>query len=284
MSGTGDLILKRLATTINRGAELLTGLTGTAARRIGVDGLLTATQLFRPKELEQLHQSVAGAVATGELVGRVRVLLKARQARKKLRTYAEDQFIPVGIHLFTPRTALEFFTKLVPELGLDVQRWGPEMERHAFTVAAATDDTILNRIRDVIIGGMTRGEPYGSQQVGQILERAGLSPKNKQYPEAIYRTNIMDAHATGHDREMADPAMQETFPAWLYSAAVDEHSRHWHAVRNDRMYDSLLPFALVRGTQARDVINCRCVPIDLDRWELEDRLSKGERLYTTIEG
>lgn len=290
MSAIGDRIIDRMQATIDHGATLLNRITYRALERHGLNSTITRIKLYTAAELVEIGRSLAATIGAGELLGRARLLMAYRKARlKQARAYAEadnklPDYLPDDIKaILTPKSAMEFFLELVPELGIDVKRWGENLERHAFTVAAATEDEVLSRIRDIVIGGMGRGEPYGPQEIRKVLDRAGMLPSNPQYSEMVYRTNVMDAHAVGHDREMMEsPIMRETFPAWLYSAAVDEHSRKWHAARNDRMYSSNLPFSLVRGTKARDVCNCRCVPIDLDRWEVDDRLASGEIIYTSI--
>lgn len=123
------------------------------------------------------------------------------------------------------------------------------------------------------------GHVYDFQTKTGYIVSQGIITSNC---EMVYRTNVMDAYAAGHDREMADPEMQEYFPAWLYSATIDQNSRPDHAKRNDRMYSQRVPFVLVRGTTADQVINCRCVPIDLDKWEVADRIAAGQLLYTGV--
>lgn len=123
------------------------------------------------------------------------------------------------------------------------------------------------------------GHVYDFQSLHGYVVSQGIISSNC---EMVYRTNVMDAHSAGHDREMQDEDMRETFPAWEYAPTIDGHSRPWHAKLAGRMYDQRVPFVLIRGTRAADVCNCRCVPIDLDRWEVQDRLAKGERLYTGV--
>lgn len=284
-------LFNRIQGGLDSGAALLNRLTSQAIRRVGPDHVVVARELFTPDEREKLAYSMAATLGTGELLGRSTVRLKARHARLgRLRVYAEpaddtgyrgDQYIPAGIRLFTPKAALEYFQGLAPELGIDPRRWETDLERQAFTVTQATEQGVLNRLRDIVISGMMEGTPGGAQSIRGILDQAGMLPSNPQYSDMVYRTNVLDAHAVGHDREMQDPDMQETFPAWLYSSVIDKNSRPEHARRNDRMYICTLPFVLVRGTTANDVCNCRCLPIDLDRWDVEDRLAAGQRLYTS---
>lgn len=279
-------IFRQIQGGLDRGAALLNRLTSQALKRIGPDATLTASQLYSPDEREKLIYSLMATLGTGELLGRAVVRLKARQAMlgrvhkfadaKDYKPLRSDWWIPEGLGIFTPEAALAYFTALVPELGVDVRRWKQDLERQAFTVAAATEQTVLDKIRQIIIDGMMKGTPGGSQSVRSVLDQAGMLPSNPQYSDMVYRTNVIDAHAVGHDREMQDPDMQETFPAWLYSAAVDDNSRPTHARRNNFLYSCKVPFVLVRGTTANDVCNCRCLPIDLDRWDVEDRLKAGQ--------
>lgn len=283
----GHIALDRLEVQIKRAASQLNRLTRSAVERDGLDSLITKTRLFTPEQEESLHATLSATIATGDLLARSVIARRADQARRRHRVtlYSEIPFksyVPDDLKLFSPKRALEYFTKLVPSLTLPAD-WEQEIERSAFTAVAATSQDVLERIRDIIIGGLTRGEMDGPQTIRSVLEKAGMMPNNPQYGELIFRTNIMDAHSVGHDREMQDPEMRELFPAWLYSATIDEGSRPWHARKNDRMYEQRVPFVLVRGITARNVVNCRCMPIDLDKWEVSDRLLAGERLYTGVE-
>ncbi len=73
-------------------------------------------------------------------------------------------------------------------------------------------------------------------------------------------------------------AQQDLFPTWRYSNPDDSRSRPSHAARNGLYYPSSVPFTAIRGTAAADVINCRCLPIAIDRWSWRALRAAGARL------
>jgi len=274
----GQEILDLLKPGLDRAAAALNRITRQAVERVGLNHLLTSSRLYNEAEADQLWRAAMGCWATGELIGRA--IPRARMLGRRVKRFAEPIQFPNT--LLQPVKALEYFEALVPSLNLEPRNWQADLERSAFTMVAATTQQVLERVRGIVIDGLKEGTPAGAQEIRQVLDRAGMLPSNPQYSEMVYRTNVLDAHAAGHDREMQDPEMREFFPAWLYSATIDQNSRPWHRKKNNRMYPQAVPFVLVRGTAAADVCNCRCVPIDLDRWDVEDRLAKGERLYTGV--
>ena len=107
-----------------------------------------------------------------------------------------------------------------------------------------------------------------------ILDEAGVSEASPKYAETVFRTNAMDSYNQGAQDQLAAEA--ETFPAWTYSNPHDGRSRPEHAARNGNLYPTSRTFNSVRGTEKKDVMNCRCTIVPVDRWELEEMLAAGE--------
>lgn len=116
----------------------------------------------------------------------------------------------------------------------------------------------------------------GGQAVDKILDRAGVSPAQPGYGEMVYRTNMMSAYSNGAQEELN--AVADVFPWWKYANPSDGRSRPAHAARNGRYYPTAVSFEQVRGTEAADVIQCRCVQIPVDRWEAEELMKAGVRV------
>ena len=163
-----------------------------------------------------------------------------------------------------PEKAVGYFRGLVPELGTDPQRFGQDMRRQAFTMAAAVDKEMLGRAQGLLAERLETGQGI-RQAIGEVKQL--VSDTTKAYAEMVVRTNLMDAYNQGSQEELADPDMQETFPVWRYANPVDTRSRPEHAERDGRYYPSSVPFTEVRGTDISEVANCRCVAIAIDRWE-----------------
>lgn len=183
----------------------------------------------------------------------------------------------------SPLAALEYFRKLVPTLGVDPQRWGESLERHAFTLAIATEDELLRKVQAALAAHLERSPTLppvgatvyperlrsGPEVIDALLDEAGVSPHNSSYGELIYRTNTMESLNAGAQRELQAPDVIDDFPAWQYLAVVDGRERPKHGAKNRQYYPSTVPFTSIRGTDIGDVANCRCTfkPIWKTAWK-----------------
>jgi len=288
-TGTGkraddrDAIHSLLCEAMSTGAKRLCDYVRRGLTTIGIDRAIRSGVLFTEKDRQALQDDLASAIATADLMGRARVRMKAEQVYKRHAQYfderkATDQ-APKNLGMLTPMEAYDYFTKLTPTLNVHPDRFGEMMERRAFTLAVATEKTLLEEVQRIIADAMSEGTPGGAVTIRQLLIETKTAPNNPQYAEAVYRTNIMDAAAVGHDREMNTPDMRETFPVFEYSAITgDGRGRPWHVAKNGLLYPSGFLFTNVRGTEPNDVINCRCQPIAIDKFELADRLARGEKI------
>jgi SPP1 gp7 family putative phage head morphogenesis protein len=225
--------------------------------------LVYPQRLFNDSELEQLAEVFARVGSTADLLGRglVRDWQRRKEEQNAVAESLLHEALTVPLTPLTPEAALDYFMSLVPTIGVDPQHFGPAMRRRAFTMAVATDTNLLDTVQTIITDVIASGEKVSAapKMIQQVLDRAGVAPRNPQYAEMIARTNAMDAYNVGAFEEMTAPDVVDTFPVWKYSAIVDERSRPWHAARDGLYYPSSVPFTVVRGTTPRDVANCRCV-------------------------
>lgn len=142
----------------------------------------TAATLFDDDELERLAGTLYGAIAAGDLLGRSRVRRRAELAERN--TFAEDDD---PWHDFTdpipavePEEAVRYFRNLVPSLADDPVRYGPALRREAFTLAVATERTLLDRVKAAIARGLVTGEDQ-TADIQAVLDDAGVTPRNPQY-------------------------------------------------------------------------------------------------------
>src|SRR5262245_24945772 len=176
-----------------------------------------------------------------------------------------------------PRQALQYFLRLEPLLGVDPYRFGADMERQAFTLAAATEETLLERIQAAIAERLESGEVNeGPAAVQALLDAAGVSPANPGYADMVFRTNAVDAYNAGAWSEYQDTA--EEFPVWRYLNPEDSRSRPHHAARSGNFYSSSTSFNQVRGMDISDVANCRCSFEPIYRTEWAELKAAGARL------
>jgi len=252
-----------------------------------------ASELFNEEEEKDLAEALQGVYGPANLLGMAAIRIRQKEAMKrKGATRFSDEatsFVSFGdkpLPPLKPKQALDFFLNLIPSLDVEPERWGALLERKSFTLAAYTNETMLSDVQRVIEEGLKTGEPvgYGSEgqagKIQKILNEVGITPNNPQYCEMVARTNTMDAYNTGTNRELVK--VKDTFPAWKYSAITkDNRGRPWHVKKNGWHFSADIPFSLVRGTEPRDVCNCRCVMIPVDKWDLDAYLKGGGTLRTT---
>ena len=178
-----------------------------------------------------------------------------------------------------PDAAAEYVRRLVPSLGVDPYRYGPLLERHAFTLAIAADRVILDKVKSAILDQLKTGV-NATPVVQDLLDAAGVSVRNPQFSEMVVRTNVMDALNAGATAELQAPEMQEAFPVWRYEAILDGRERATHGARNGKFYPSSVSFAEVRGTGIEEAANCRCTQTPIYRTEWADLQRQGVRVET----
>ncbi|MDE2097707.1 MAG: hypothetical protein KGL39_10700 [Patescibacteria group bacterium] len=176
------------------------------------------------------------------------------------------------VPLLSPEAALRHFTRLEPLLGVDPHRFGPDHERQAFTLSAATEETLLERVQELIAEALRTGAVSDApERIEQLLDEAGVTETNPSYAETVFRTNAADAYNQGSWEEYRAPDVEEDFPAWQYANPDDGRSRkvpHDHGKLNGKFFPASVSFAEVRGIDIGDTANCRCtfIPIYKDRW------------------
>ncbi len=186
---------------------------------------------------------------------------------------------PEPIPPLIPERAVSYFQALIPTLGTDVMRYGPQLERHAFTLAVATDAVMLDKVKVAIKSRLEGSLPVSTAtaDIQDILNLAGVAPANPQYAEMVYRTNMMDAYNTGQVAELADPVMQEFFPVWRYDGILDSRTGDDHRPHIGLYYPSSAIFADVRGSR---IYNCRCSFTPINKYDWAELVGRGARLET----
>lgn len=290
-----------LATAKARGTDVLTTITEKAVRRLlslAQAGTIPAVPvLFDDDELKELQAAFQATIATADLLGRSRV--RQFMARKEKRgeagapeKFAEPREFPDDpsddpFHIFPdsvpfqrPEEAVDYFRTLVPRLGTDPYRYGALLERHAFTLAVAVDQTMLEKVKKIVADRLEgqAGAPFGTAvaDIQDVLDAAGVSPANPQTAEMIFRTNMLDAMNNGQMSELQ--AMPESFPVWRYDGIRDGRQGEDHEPKFDKYYPVSAAFHDVRGPR---IFNCRCCPTGIYRTDWADLQAKGARLETS---
>ena len=130
-------------------------------------------------------------------------------------------------------------------------------------------------MKNIILDQLEAGRrPTAVADIQDELDAAGITPRNPQYAEMVYRTNMNDSYMQGFSAEMADPGVQRTFPVWQYLGIRDGRQGEDHEPHFDRYYHASQPFAEVRGPR---VFNCRCSAAPVTKFEWADLQARGAR-------
>ena len=288
------------------GLKVLSAICRTATKRLLIGQ--AAGRFFNDDELSKLIHVFAATMGTGDLLGRTRIRQQwtaTLAAHGELPPLSESQIDRLNgvLHIWLaederqttvepmlPVDALAYFRNLVPSLGVDPMRWGFDLRRRVFTMAATTDAALLGRVQSLIAERMESGQfsarrtPAGSvieappQAIADLLDSVGVTPRNPQYAEMVFRTNTIDAYNQAATQELQDPDVIETFPVQEYSNPDDERSRETHAERNGKFYPASVPFVQIRGTSIADAANCRCTFIPVSKWKWAELKAGGARI------
>jgi hypothetical protein len=293
---TGDVALagpdgRRIADLLRLGQEIgqnvLTSLMEPAARelvRLGPHALVK-TSHFSERQLNVLTDALQAPIAAADMLGRYRVRERQQKAERAgglhRMGFAETPFAGLSdVPKLPPEAAARYFNALIPSLGIDPAVYGQWLRRRAFTLALATEETLLSKVQKVIAQSLEEGRAYQDTpgDINDLLLEAGVSPRNPQYAEMVWRTNMMDSYNVGLETETQKPEVRDFFPVWQYFAIVDNRSRPHHAERNRNYYPNGVPFNAVRGTAIGEVANCRCTFRPVDRYEWRDLQSRGAKV------
>jgi hypothetical protein len=283
----GQSVTRLLGEALADGRATLESLLRSAVTRRLEAGLLqagTSHPLFTAAERETLQDAFTLTTTAADLLGRLRVHRTAQAIRERGReAFAADPLRDLARLPRSATEALRYFLDLAPMLGLDPIREGPFYERHAFTLAAATEETLLGKVQKALgdflptnwNSPQSSDKPRGPEVVQAVLDQCGVTPRNPQYAEMVFRTNVIDSFNSGLTRQMSTPEMQKDFPAWEYLGIDDGRAGDDHRVHFGKLYPSSVPFAAVRGPR---VFNCRCTARPVHVLELDELRAKGVRV------
>ena len=270
------------------GANILSQVAANAVTRLmATRNPLRARRLFTDEEREKIAGAIASARASGNLLGQSRTLLRVEEVLKHAETFSEDA--PTNFQRFDepkagvpihPQRALEYFQGLVPKLNVDPNRFGPAMQRDAFTMAAATDAEVLKRVKEVLRTAIATGQgiPQAPASIQKILSDAGIAPSNPQYSELVFRSNMMDAYTQGTVQAMQDPQVADLFPVWRYAGIRDGRQRPEHEAHFGKYFANATAFAEVRDSIKHSPWNCRCNPVPVSKFSWQRLRANGARI------
>jgi hypothetical protein len=276
-----------LAASKAAGVRVLSDLTREAveelAASIAAGG--NPSELWSDDQRWQLADALASTNATAELLGQSRIRERQQKADAagglhKLRDEQPfEAFAGTPVEPLPPQQAIDYFQSLTPKLTVDPE-FTDRHERQAFTLARATEDVLLRKVKGAILSRLQTGLAISeaTADIQALLDAAGVTPANPQYAEMVFRTNMMDSYNVGADRERQDPDVVDTFPVWQYLGIDDERAGEDHRPKFGRYYPSSATFPEVRGER---VWNCRCTQRPVDKWEWADLQARGARVESS---
>lgn len=256
----GERAEELLSRAKDNGGKTLYYLSMRAIRRlVESPNYSKAKHFFDADELIRFADCLAGINSAANLLGRSRIREKAEQVESKakgVKEFSEEEsfvaFKDEPVIAITPSEAISQFQKKVPGLSV-TPTFAPMMRRNAFTLAVSTDETLLQKVKDIIEQGK-QGDIFNpGQRIQEILEQAGVTPKNPSYGNMVFRTNIMREFNEGQTEEVSSPDMQEMFPYWQYLGIRDGRQGQDHEPHFDKYYPSSVSFDEVRGER---IFNC----------------------------
>ncbi len=243
-------------------------------------------RLFSDDQTQRLADALEATNTTAEMLGRYRIRerqLKAEAAQGLHKLRDEQPFVAFDDKKLEPlpaAAAIDYFKAQMPTIAVDAAVLLPTMQTRAFTLAVSTDQVLLEKVHGIILRALESGDGFKDSPSGirQLLEQAGVSPKNPQYSEMVFRTNMMDSYNQGADAERQSPDVVDTFPVWQYLGIRDGRQGADHEPHFDLYYPSDATFEEVRGDRP---YNCRCTSRPVDKWEWADLQSSGARVETS---
>lgn len=241
--------------------------------REGPHRALSATRLFNDQDMAKIGQSIAHHNATAEIAGRARI----RQRTKPFASFAEPTalFARGPSEVVEPKAAVDWFRGIAPASRVHPAEFEARHDGSAFQLAATTDAKILEKVHEEIARRLLNGDPVndGAKCIREILAKAGIGT-TEAYPRMVYRTNLMEAYRNGSWDEFSDPDLEEYFPVWEYMGIADGRERQGPYPKPDhhqhfgKYFPRHVSFFDVRGREGKDVCNCRCdmLPINKLDW------------------
>lgn len=161
----------------------------------------------------------------------------------------------------------EYIRALVPVLREVFDGLTTEYRSNAFTLAAAADVRLIEKVRDALADVVQKGgtsEDFEAA-VKAITDDAGVAELDAFTLDTAFNTAMQKAFSLGRYEQMSDPAVKAVLPYWQYWTVGDDRVRAEHAVldgfvarADDPVWLKIFP---------PNGFNCRCSVVPLTRAE-----------------
>lgn len=191
-------------------------------------------------EWDAFAHTLARVYILSSLTGRASAIMAARRQGIRLefqnpKLVAGDVHYAVGDRLITaPFTeAINFFTKLVPNLRHVVNAMTPLMKQQAFYVTGIESKDALTKLKDRLMRSLTGAAPEGQEHPSQqsFIDWAGdkiARALGRARLETVYRTNVMGALNQGRLEQQQSEDLRPHIALTMYDATHDRRARPTH--------------------------------------------------------
>ena len=259
------------------GLPVLNAAISMALRRWKADDAAIVNRLneatfFEPREAATVADAIFRVNANAWITGMTVSALDLKLLPAGIRTLASHTPIDIAVRnlrpqmifTVTPTAALRFFDTLRPSGPVEMAGLEEQLllfQDEAFSLAITTDRTLLDNASALLRQSLEEGATTVRQSV-LSLERLGVTSRNPQYADMVFRTNINRTYNQGYyDQVAGNPKIREDFPIWEYDAIEDIRLRPEHranltrGIDGTQFYPANVTFEVARGPNP---FNCRC--------------------------
>jgi SPP1 gp7 family putative phage head morphogenesis protein len=221
-------------------------------------GDLLAHHLAASNLLGRLHIAKVALKKTGRPVRLVTAL-------NHTRNFAEDNSdsqgstLSVGFSFDVPNTgAIDYLRNLTPVTRHVFDGLLNQYRNDAFTVAGASDQNLIAKIRDALSDVLAKGGTPASfrKEVDELCTEAGVEKLAAFELDTIFQTNIGKAYSAGRLEQLQEPGLMEALPYWQYWTAGDLRVRPAHTALDGFCARAVDPVWL--RIYPPNGYNCRC--------------------------
>jgi SPP1 gp7 family putative phage head morphogenesis protein len=187
---------------------------------------------------------LARHLAAANLLGRVQIVKQAaRRTGRKLAVAASSRHVRFdegdedllygSFSTDLPNDdAAQYIRDLTPVTKEIFEGLSSQYKKDAFTLAAAADVRLIEKIRDALAETAKDG---GTAQdfeaaVNKLTNEAGIEQINAFTLDTAFNTAMQRAYSLGRYEQMSDEATKAVFPFWQYWTVGDDRVRPEHAV------------------------------------------------------
>jgi len=140
--------------------------------------------------------------------------------------------------------AIDYFRNKVPVSPERFRALSIAARKKAFTVADGANRQVRDHIKQLLDHSLSEGLTLKDFQEGaaDVLDNAGIAPREPWYWETVYRTNMQTSYQAGRWQQMTDPEVVSERPYIRYVSALLPTTRPSHREKHGLIYPADDPF------------------------------------------